>query len=75
MDINLLLELKWHVEQGNEEEALRVSRILAEDWIRNEHPNLHLWDQMFFLEVVHKAAPMMIERVKNMFMQPTKKAS
>lgn len=75
MNDNLLLELKWHVEQGNEEEALRVARILAEEWIRKEHPNMHIWDQMLFLEVIHKTAPLMVEKVKSMFLQPKRNAS
>ncbi len=75
MDTNLLLELKWHVEQGNESEALRVARLLAEEWIQKEHPNMHLWDRMLYLEVVQKTAPLMVERVVTMFMQPKKNVS
>jgi hypothetical protein len=75
MDLNLLLELKFHVEQDNLEEAIRVSKILAEEHLSKEHPDLKVWDNMLYLEVIHLSAPLMIERVKKIIANSSKLAS
>ena len=64
MNINLLLELKYHIEQGNEAEAFAVAKLLAEDHLLRENPNLKLWDNMLYFEVIHKTIPLIIENAK-----------
>ena len=64
MNKKLVLEIKDHVEKGNEAEAFAVAKLLAEDHLLRENPNIKLWDNMLYFEVIHKTIPLIIENAK-----------